>query len=213
MRHPALVAFLSALGIVAGVAAARADTLILRDGRRLEGELRSVRNGVVEFEEDRGWRGSRVVRFDQDEVRRIEFDDDTSGLSEESDDPDLQTGPNGLREREVSVSAEEPWTDTRIAVRAGQVVYFEAQGRVTWGPGRRDGPAGEGRSPVNAGRPIPSRPAAALIGRIGEDSTDYFFIGSGTGPFRMREGGRLYLGTNDDYLHDNSGSFRVTIHY
>jgi hypothetical protein len=210
MGRTTLVAVVSALGLVAGSGSGQADTLVLRDGRRLEGDLRSIRNGVVEFEEDRGGRGSRIVRFDRDEVRRIEFDDGTSGSDDESDD---ETDRNGLRERDLSVPAQEPWTDTRIDVRAGQVVYFEATGRVTWGPGRRDGPAGEGRSPVNAGRPIPGRSAAALIGRIGDDSTDYFFIGAGTGPFRMREGGRLYLGINDDYLADNSGSFRVTVRY
>jgi hypothetical protein len=29
----------------------------------------------------------------------------------------------------------------------------------------------------------------------------------------MRAGGRLFLGLNDDYLQDNSGSLRVTIAY
>jgi hypothetical protein len=30
---------------------------------------------------------------------------------------------------------------------------------------------------------------------------------------RVRGGGRLYLAINDDYLQDNSGSFRVTVYY
>ncbi len=36
-----------------------------------------------------------------------------------------------------------------------------------------------------------------------------------TGPpaIRVRDGGRLYLGCNDDFLEDNSGSFRVTVYY
>ena len=29
----------------------------------------------------------------------------------------------------------------------------------------------------------------------------------------MRESGRLSLGVNDDFLEDNSGSWRVTIYY
>jgi hypothetical protein len=40
-----------------------------------------------------------------------------------------------------------------------------------------------------------------------------FFIGDEKGPIRMRESGRLSLGVNDDYLQDNSGSFRITIYY
>src|SRR5436190_941273 len=83
-----------------------------------------------------------------------------------------------------------------VAVRAGQTVYFTAAGRVRWGPNRQDGPDGEHGSPHNPTRPIPNRPAAGLIGRVGE-SNDYFFIGDEKGPIRVRSSGRLYLGIND----------------
>jgi hypothetical protein len=112
----------------------------------------------------------------------------------------------------VSVDSWVPWKDTGIDVRAGQTVYFNAAGRVRWGPNRQDGPAGERNSPRNDQRPMPSRSAAALIGRVG-DGDDYFFIGDDEGAIRMRSSGRLYLGVNDDYLKDNTGSFRVTVHY
>ena len=92
------------------------------------------------------------------------------------------------------------------------MVYFSATGRIRWGPGRQDGPWGERGSPRNDARPIPSRPAAALIGRVG-DGNDYFFIGESPEGIRMRTGGRLYLGINDDFLNDNSGSFGVTVAY
>jgi hypothetical protein len=191
-------------------ASLNADTLILRDGRRLQGELVGIRNGVVEFEENRGFFSHRTVRFDRDDVRRIEFDDSTSSSASSSDNRPAGRPP-GLREREVVVSADVPWNDAGVDVRAGQTVYFTAAGRVSWGPGRRDGPAGERSSPRNPTRPIPGRPAAALIGRIG--SQDPFFIGDEEGPIRMRESGRLYLGINDDYLEDNSSNFRVTVYY
>ena len=104
------------------------------------------------------------------------------------------------------------WVDAGLTVRPGQELMFSSSGEVRWGPNRRDGAAGERNSPFNAGRPMPGKNAAALIGRIGERG-DPFFIGSDTGPIRMRAGGPLYLGINDDYLQDNSGSFRVTIRY
>jgi len=81
---------------------------------------------------------------------------------------------------------------------------------VRWGRDRRDGPEGEKNSPFNQARPLPNRPGAALIGRIG---SDVFFIGNDRGPIRVRGTGRLYLGINDEYLADNSGSFRVTVFY
>ena len=158
----------------------------------------------------------RTVRLSRDEVNRIEFnrgrDDDRRGRD---DDRDQSTGfpPRGMRERQIVVDAREQWTDTGIDVRAGQQIFFSSQGETRWGRDRRDGAEGERNSPLNPNRPLPDRPAAALIGRVGEGSTDYFFIGGDRGPFQMRNSGRLFLGVNDDYLQDNSGYFRVVVYY
>ena len=198
--------------------AVSADTLVMRDGRRVQGELIGVRDGVVEFEGQRGLFGGRErIRVNRDEVARIELDDSErpssgSGFGSGSSSGTGPGRPSGLRERDVNVNAATAWNDTGVSVRGGQEVYFTATGRVRWGPGRQDGPAGERGGPRNEGRPIPSRPGAALIGRIG-DSADYFLIGDETGPVRMRAGGRLFLGINDDMLGDNSGAFRVTVYY
>ena len=55
-----------------------ADALILKDGRRVEGQLIGVRDGVIEFEQ-RGARGGRErVMIDRVDVRRIELDDGES---------------------------------------------------------------------------------------------------------------------------------------
>ena len=195
------------LALTAGL---QADTLYLRDGSRVQGELIAVRNGTIEFEERRGFGGSRTLRFDRDEVIRIEFDTVRRSGGNEF----LSGGrPSGMREKQVIVSADAPWNDTGIEVRAGSAIYFEAQGQVRWGRDRRDGPAGERNSPSNPNRPMGNRNAAALIGKVGNTSTDYFFIGDETGPIRMRSSGRLYLGVNDDVLTDNSGNFRVVVYY
>lgn len=186
-----------------------ADTLYLRNGTRVEGELTAVRGSTIEFEERRGFGGSRTIRVDRDEVDRIDFDRFGGGRGGNS--AGLNGGrPGGMRERAITVSATEPWTDTGVQVRGGQTIYIEASGQVRWGRDRRDGPAGEKNSPYNQARPLPSRPGAALIGRIGDD---VFFVGDDRGPIRVRGNGRLYLGVNDEYLDDNSGSFRVTVFY
>jgi hypothetical protein len=186
-----------------------ADTLVLRNGTRVEGQLLSVRNGVIEFEERRGFGRARRLEIDRDDVQRIEFNQTGS------DDLDVSGGgrPGGLRERQVLIAANLSWSDTGIDVRAGQTLYFEATGQIRWGRDRRDGPEGEDNSPANPNRPMSNRPAAALIGKVGGASTDYFFIGGAQSAIRMRTSGRLYLGINDDYLADNSGSFRVIVHY
>jgi hypothetical protein len=149
------------------------------------------------------------LRLDRDEVVRIELETVRRGGG-----TDFVSGgrPSGMRERQTIVSADVPWNDSGIDVRAGQTIYFEAQGQVRWGRDRRDGPAGERNSPSNPNRPMGNRNAAALIGKIGSGN-DLFFIGDDAGPIRARSSGRLYLGINDDVLTDNSGNFRVVVHY
>lgn len=213
---------LAAACVASATMALRADTLFLRDGRRVEGDLVAVRDGIIEFDAAGGRFGGRErVRISRDEVVRIELDRyDRDRYDRDRPDRDREGyagaprpgRPSGLREREVSVDSWVAWKDTGVEVRAGQTVYFAAAGRVRWGPGRQDGPEGEHDSPRNDRRPLPTRPAAALVGRVGEGN-DYFFIGDDAGPIRMRSSGRLFLGINDDFLQDNTGSFRVTVFY
>ena len=206
------------LMILTATAAMWADTLVLTNGRRVQGELVGVSGRDIDFEERAG-NNRRIVRIPRRDVARIEFQDDNQfGQDDRRDDrrdnfpPEVVGGiPRGMREKQVNVTARESWSDTGIDVRAGQQIYFVATGETRWGPNRRDGAAGERNSPYNAGRPLPDRPAAALIGRIGE--RDVFFIGADTMPFRVRSTGRLYLGVNDDVLTDNTGALRVTISY
>jgi hypothetical protein len=190
----------------------QADTLYLRDGTRIQGELIAIRNGQVEFEERRGSGGGRTVRIDRDEVDRIDFENRRYGGNSNSSGSNNPSGgrPSGMREKQTLVASETAWTDSGIDLRAGQTIYFESQGRVRWCRDRQDGPAGERNSPANPNRPMGNRNAAALIGRIGND---LFFIGDETGPIRVRTSGRLQLGVNDDVLTDNSGNFRVVVYY
>ena len=202
--------------IVALPASLQADTLILRDGSRVQGELIAVRNGTIEFEERRGYGTGRTLRLDRDEVVRIEFDsyrNNSNNSNSSNNSPNSFGRPSGMRERQVLVASNMAWVDTGIDVRAGQTVYFQAQGEIRWGRDRRDGVAGERNSPPNPNRPMPNRNAAALIGKIGDSAGDMFYIGDETGAVRVRGNGRLYLGVNDDVLTDNSGNFRVVVFY
>lgn len=202
------------LMLVATTTVSLADTLVLTSGRRIQGELKGVYGREIEFEERTG-SNRRLMRVPRTDIARIEFDNSGSsfGQNGQNNQNDVSGGvPRGMREREVMVTAREPWTDTGIDVRAGQMICFAASGEVRWGPNRRDGVAGERNSPRNYLRPMPGQPAAALIGRIGEQDSP-FIIGDQPGPFRARSSGRLYLGVNDDVFTDNTGSFRVTVSF
>jgi hypothetical protein len=200
-RH---IAAISLLVVAAGVIGS-ADTLVLMDGRRIQGELLGVFGREIEFEERAGG-GRRIMRVPRTDIVRIEF---LENRYENQQDTGVVIPPR-MRERNVTVNPTQPWTDTGIEVRNGQEVYFQTSGQVTWAPKRRVDANGT-RSSGDTPRPLPGRNSGALLGRIGE--RDIFFIGQDVGPYRVRGNGRLYLGVNDDNLEDNTGAFRVVVSY
>jgi hypothetical protein len=169
-----------------------------------------VRGDSISFEHHGGADDGRVRQYGREDVRSVQFDDAVGGWTGRNEFATGERARLALRERTVRVNAREQWTDTGIDVRSGQAVTFHASGTVRWGPGRRDGAAGERNSPYNQHRPMPDRNAAALIGRVGEGG-DPFLIGESPEPLRMRGSGRLFLGLNDDHVADNSGTLRVVI--
>ena len=201
-RHIAAICLL----VVATGAIGSADTLVLMNGRRIQGELLGVYGREIEFEERAGG-ARRVMRVPRADIVRIEFLDEQSGNQQDV----RPVIPPRLRERNVTVSPTAAWTDTGIDVRAGQEIYFQTSGQVTWSPNKRVDANGTRDSKSNPARPLPTRNGGALIGRVGERDT--FLIGLDVGPFRIRQNGRLYLGVNDDNLEDNSGFYYVVVSY
>jgi hypothetical protein len=130
-----------------------------------------------------------------------------------------QGGPAGRSVRDdrrggrmITVSATQRWTNTGIDVATGDVISFSVAGTVGLGDDRPLGAEGDpDGAAVAPRRPLPDRPAGALIGRIGTSPDDTFFIGAERLPFRVRTSGRLYLGVNDDSLDDDSGAFQVAV--
>ena len=195
-----------AVGALLLAATINADTLVFRDGSRVPGQLIAFRDGVIEFQE----RG-RVLRFNRDDERCVEFDRNNRGPVA-NPQPPAPSRPRGLREKQLMAAAAVAWTDTGIEVNAGQRVYFESVGEIRWGGKRRATPTGEVGSPNNPARPMPNRAGGALIGRVGQ-SQDLFFIGEDREGIRMRSSGRLYVGINDEVLSDNTGYFTVVVYY
>ena len=114
--------------------------------------------------------------------------------------------------RMITVSATTRWTDSGIEVAAGDVISFSVAGTVSLGDDRSLGAEGDLDAAAPAPRrPMPDRPAGALIGRIGTSPDDTFFIGAERLPFRVRTSGRLFLGINDDTLDDDDGAFQVAV--
>jgi hypothetical protein len=126
--------------------------------------------------------------------------------------------PSGQQQREktVTVSANQPWTDTGIDVTPNMTFEFIAEGQIEIGNGNASTADGN-RNAATTSLPLENAAAGALIGKIrlrdGGDS-NFVFIGSrNSAKTDPDEYGRLFLGINDDYFRDNTGSFRVTIRY
>jgi hypothetical protein len=256
------------LALIALAGPARPDTLVLQDGRRVQGQLVSVSRGWVEFQPIEGESAADRLRLAVAEVRAIQFDDgrdvasssaparnttfEVGGGADRADAPaDTAIGDerprrarrgardrdaagtgtlpasddgivrardggtratSGRRGRMITVSTAERWTDTGIDVTSGDVVSFSIAGTVSLGDDRSLGAEGDLDGVARAPRrPMPDRPAGALIGRIGTSPDDTFFIGAERLPFRVRTSGRLYLGVNDDTLDDDDGAFQVAV--
>jgi hypothetical protein len=110
----------------------------------------------------------------------------------------------------VQVQANVPWTDTRITVKAGDMVSFQATGQINFGQssGQQAGPEGNPAA-HSPNYPIPALNAGTLIGKVGSSAP--FGIGTNSAPIRMPANGRLMLGINDNEIKDNSGAFSVVI--
>jgi hypothetical protein len=108
-----------------------------------------------------------------------------------------------------------PWTDTGVDLNAGEAVSVNASGNISFSRGGQAiGPQGD--QPSCAVYRNPRVPYLArnlrchsLIGRIGPAGA-FFQLGSST-QFRAPVAGRLYLGVNDNFFPDNSGSWTAVI--
>ena len=113
--------------------------------------------------------------------------------------------------RSVVVPANVQWTNSGFNVSRGQYLRFEPSGEIRLSTNGDDiaraAGALSGRHADKA--PIPSIPAGALIGRIGNGQP--FPIGDTTNAFDVPDTGRLFLSVNDDHVADNSGNFVVKV--
>jgi len=112
----------------------------------------------------------------------------------------------------IELSGRTDWLDTGIDVTLNQRVEIAAEGEIVWKADGKEtcGPTGADPYTRRGKKPLLGVSTGAIIGRIGADSTEYFFIGPGRSimPFTS---GRLFVGINDDNVLDNDGAFRLWI--
>jgi beta-barrel assembly-enhancing protease len=112
--------------------------------------------------------------------------------------------------RTITMPGNSVWLDSGVDIEAGDLIEIEAAGRVQWKKNSQESCGPDGIPGKGFWKPLSKANTAALIGKVGESSYNYFVIGS---HFRDRSSatGRLFLGINDDNNTDNRGSFEVRI--
>ena len=115
----------------------------------------------------------------------------------------------------VAVNAADPWTNTGINVRSGEMLRFSVSREIRVGPGANDIATADGNANIGTNTtlfrrlPVTALPVGGLIGKVGNGRA--FAIGSAPQAVRMPATGTLMLGINDLTFIDNSGWFRVVV--
>lgn len=164
------------------------------------------RSGSIEMDEWPGTRNSFAARDRNGDWRLTEEEAGELNAAGTSG----QRWPSG---EAVRVDSQEPWTDTGIDVRNGDLLRIRAEGTIVLSENNagsdRANAAGAFTGRRAQGSLIPTAPAGALIARIGDGPV--FLIGSEEWSQRVTRSGRLFLGVNDDHLADNRGELRVQL--
>jgi hypothetical protein len=191
------------------------DPAITRNNRRFDDRnanldefyaLDTNNNGRIE---PREWKGSvaEFYQLDANNDRVLSPAEMANYNRNNNNDNNRVSGTSGSM---IYVDPSQRWTNTGIEVRSGDLIMLDASGTVTLSQNGNDvaGPGGARSGRRAADAPLSSQTAGALIARVG--NSEPIFVGNRRS-FRAPQNGRLFLGVNDDYLGDNTGSFDVMV--
>jgi hypothetical protein len=233
-----LFRFLLLVVLAAGASlAVSADTIRLKDGSVIRGQIVSFKNEQFTIVVGSGTRGrkSQITVYMED-VESIDFDqvstsnspgpnNDTTNNNQPPYQPPVnnqptytpptnnnQTAQPTFFQVNAKVRADNTsngWTNTGLVVRRGQRLRITATGRVNLGNNRFSTPDGLTNVP-DRDKLMRNQPTGGLILVIGDDNDDFIFVGRAR-DFVAQRDGVLFLGVNEGNLSDNSGLFEVVI--
>jgi hypothetical protein len=183
-----------------------ADTIYLRDGRRVQGTVLGFINGrfVVRINETRATTSPTaaasatgdIAFFRPNEIERIEIE----GRSLDEARFDART---------VEVALGPNWVDSGIDLRRGQRVQVTASGTIYAGRTRITPDGLPSSTDPNA--PLPRAAEGVLIGAVGNDPNSPLLELGLSREFVADRDGRLYLTANRSSYTDARGSFSVQV--
>ena len=102
-------------------------------------------------------------------------------------------------EKVLNIPGNVAWFDTQIDLEDNQEILIEALGEICLQKGNPKAWCNPEGLPIKTlQQPLPNENLGALIGKVGEESQDYFLIGS-KNRIKILKGGRLFLGINESF--------------
>jgi len=114
---------------------------------------------------------------------------------------------------ELDIPGSSQWTDTGIAVVAGDRLTITASGSIQNSAAQPAGPEGFARGWRDLLRALPVNGAGggALIGRMGDSAAAVPFLVGASRELVVSRGGNLFLGINQPAAEQSGGSFHVKV--
>ena len=101
------------------------------------------------------------------------------------------------------------WTNSGWVVKKGQRIRITGDGNVSLGKGKSSTPSGLPELDDNQ-KLLKNVATGALLAVIGDDNNDFIYVGSER-EFVATRDGALFLGINEGFLDDNTGSYNVKV--
>lgn len=202
LTPPAIFGLLTLLALVASVAV-QADTIRLKNGRTIEGQVLSFGNGefVVALPAAQG------STTGQDRMIVLAGDVDTITFSA-TGAATTTSGTAAPSEQLVVVGTGKDVTSTGIQVQQGETVRVRASGEVQFPDGRVSPPAG---LDTRESWPFPGERFGVLVAMVGDpNSTIYHVIGD-NGTFQAQRDGELLLQINARSLQGAKGAYTARV--
>lgn len=119
------------------------------------------------------------------------------------------TKPVGWSVKVLADNTANGWTNTGWVVKKGQRIRISGDGKVSLGKNKSSTPSGE-PDVEDKQKLLKNVATGALIAVIGDDNNEFIYIGAER-EFTATRDGALFLGINEGYLDDNTGSYNVKV--
>lgn len=141
---------------------------------------------------------------------RVVLTSGTRGPSPSQTTPPAATmKPVGWSVKVLADNTANGWTNTGWVVKKGQRIRISGDGKVSLGKDKSSTPSGE-PDVEDKQKLLKNVATGALIAVIGDDNNEFIYIGAER-EFTATRDGALFLGINEGYLDDNTGSYNVKV--